>query len=1089
MSLLKKNRSLKKPHVGRAKLVAVLAVQCFWRCAVARARFEALMMAGVEDNLTHGAAIMIQTALRRHMCRAAYARLLGAGGASEADAKLQFLRSVLMSPLAAYGGSYDGVVRSPTHLPVQEPPNDQEKVDKRERVRPKSRHQLLSEQGDAADSIDGKDGDEDVVDVDNVVPTRDQNGEGSRAASAEAATTETWDEMTSAGEEVVVSTRTQELLGLQDDDRAAEVMTLLAVSSFEVDEDTGALHVSFVSREHREAALKWIDAEVSRASSVMDTMVGGEEQATTAVGEEGQLRAGLTDVARAIPTQSAQPVALNITDAENEEKDDGTVRGAQSREEKRIGDYFLGHELGRGAQGTCLAAWSTQHTGLRDTTNVEFAVKTIVKAKAMLRRGQAQEGKFGKARGQAAREVAIMRKLIHPHVARLVDVMDDPDDQKLYIVQEYLGGGTLMSDHSKHADRLGEGKARVYFRQLISALEYLHFQHIVHRDIKPSNCLLDSSRTNCKLCDFGVSMMLKADGDDSVHRSAGTAAFLPPEALIGKPYSGKRADMWALGCTLFMMIYGNRPFSGSNTEELERSIREDPPAFPASVLDAKGGTTGGTTDGGSCTRIQVDLLMKMLDKDPTTRIQVAEAGEHPWATQSGRMHARHLSVEEKQFIDVTPEEVMACIKYERLKRITMVGRQVVLIRTFSSKLMKASSLRLGADSDDESDEDEDEDEDEEEIAAYDDDDGGKSTSREMTVLVPKTTSRPRPVVEAAADAEHGGADKEFDTQACTQANMEVDAEASKSNNANAPKKGVQFDEDTKVIERTSSWKCPPLARTAVKDTEEATEAKEAHVATSTEGTEEALVEEPPEEGDVEETTLTRVRSVSGAGLAALRAVRIKKQMMKLLHRSRQTTRVRKFYGAKVVKTAAETATAAAAIVDSQDVADSGSTPNSLSPLTPERSPAQLKRSSVAGVGRHARENLLNFYFPDRRSPKLRNAALAIVAINRFKTAGKDQNGRTISLFEAAVAAHRTQSSEGSEDGKEGSDVSGTSARHLSMGERMDQGEAAIHIQAVARGHMLRRARFEKDTAWKAFGVAGSADTTNVELYATGDESR
>lgn len=54
---------------------------------------------------------------------------------------------------------------------------------------------------------------------------------------------------------------------------------------------------------------------------------------------------------------------------------------------------------------------------------------------------------------------------------------------------------------------------------------------------------------------------------------------------------------------------------------------------------------------------------------------------------------------------------------------------------------------------------------------------------------------------------------------------------------------------------------------------------------------------------------------------------------------------------------------------------------------------------------------------------------------------------------------------------------------------MDQGEAAIQIQAAARGHMLRRARFEKDTAWKAFGVAGSADTTNVELYATGDESR
>jgi serine/threonine protein kinase len=51
-------------------------------------------------------------------------------------------------------------------------------------------------------------------------------------------------------------------------------------------------------------------------------------------------------------------------------------------------------------------------------------------------------------------------------------------------------------------------------------------------------------------------------GNDSMRSVGGTTAFLPPEALDGEAYSGKSADVWALGCTLFMMLYGDRPFHG-----------------------------------------------------------------------------------------------------------------------------------------------------------------------------------------------------------------------------------------------------------------------------------------------------------------------------------------------------------------------------------------------------------------------------------------------------------------------------------------------------------------------------------------------
>ena len=154
-------------------------------------------------------------------------------------------------------------------------------------------------------------------------------------------------------------------------------------------------------------------------------------------------------------------------------------------EEERVGMYVLGRELGHGTQGVCRIGHHEERP------DEEYAVKVMTK-KTQLRRSRSQEGKFGKARGQAAREVAIMRKLNHPNLSRLVDVLDDPDENKFYIVMELLRGGEMMSDRGRSEDKLvDEATARKYFGQLVFALEYLHHQQIIHRDIKPSNCLLD----------------------------------------------------------------------------------------------------------------------------------------------------------------------------------------------------------------------------------------------------------------------------------------------------------------------------------------------------------------------------------------------------------------------------------------------------------------------------------------------------------------------------------------------------------------------------------------------------------------------
>lgn len=115
---------------------------------------------------------------------------------------------------------------------------------------------------------------------------------------------------------------------------------------------------------------------------------------------------------------------------------------------------------------------------------------------------------------------------------------------------------------------------------LISSLRIVHAQGIVHRDIKPDNLLLDSNDV-LKIVDFGVSEIFTKD--DRLKSTSGSPAFASPE--LSSPgisnASGKAADIWAMGITLYALIYGHLPFSDQNILELYENIRnrEYPPVL------------------------------------------------------------------------------------------------------------------------------------------------------------------------------------------------------------------------------------------------------------------------------------------------------------------------------------------------------------------------------------------------------------------------------------------------------------------------------------------------------------------------------
>ncbi|RYG53584.1 hypothetical protein EON66_08330 [archaeon] len=166
-----------------------------------------------------------------------------------------------------------------------------------------------------------------------------------------------------------------------------------------------------------------------------------------------------------------------------------------------------------------------------------------------------------------------------------MQVIDDPATNQLYLVQEYCKMGNIMSE-AEFNEPLPPNVTRSYFRDIVHGLEYLHFQRVMHRDLKPSNILVSESGV-AKIGDFGVSIMLRSD-DDTMTDVGGTPAFMAPELFAEHPrFSGKAADIWALGATLYNLAVGRPPFMANTEMELVTKLtsmaEKDEPSYPADM--------------------------------------------------------------------------------------------------------------------------------------------------------------------------------------------------------------------------------------------------------------------------------------------------------------------------------------------------------------------------------------------------------------------------------------------------------------------------------------------------------------------------
>ncbi|KAK8703473.1 hypothetical protein V6N13_047132 [Hibiscus sabdariffa] len=174
-----------------------------------------------------------------------------------------------------------------------------------------------------------------------------------------------------------------------------------------------------------------------------------------------------------------------------------------SSEMALFGKYEVGKLLGRGAFAKVYQARNLK-------TGETVAIKTMSKRKVLQ----------GKLMAHVKREIAIMRRLHHPNIVKLFEVL--ATKTKVYFVMEYAKGGELFSRVTK--GRFSEDLCRRYFQQLISAIGFCHSRGIYHRDLKPENLLLDET-WNLKVTDFGlgaVSEQARARQDGLLHTLCGT---------------------------------------------------------------------------------------------------------------------------------------------------------------------------------------------------------------------------------------------------------------------------------------------------------------------------------------------------------------------------------------------------------------------------------------------------------------------------------------------------------------------------------------------------------------------------------------
>ncbi|CRL08377.1 CLUMA_CG021364, isoform A [Clunio marinus] len=270
---------------------------------------------------------------------------------------------------------------------------------------------------------------------------------------------------------------------------------------------------------------------------------------------------------------------------------------SQCEDEQISGEYAKNYttlkQIGKGAYGYVKMAY-------RNTDRLLVISKFILKEKLCSNFMITTEDKK-----EIPMEIYLLKRVKHPNIVNVLDVYEN--EKFFQLIMEKHGSGMDLFEFIDRRPLMDEKLGCFIFRQIAKAVDYLHSLKILHRDIKDENIIIDQN-FHIKLIDFGSATFME-DGK-MFSTFYGTTEYCSPEVLAGNKYHGPELEVWSLGVTLFVLMFFENPFL-----DMEDTLRADLMIPQDVTVDLE------------------DLLFRMLDKDPKTRLSMKELLAHEWIVQ------------------------------------------------------------------------------------------------------------------------------------------------------------------------------------------------------------------------------------------------------------------------------------------------------------------------------------------------------------------------------------------------------------------------------------------------------------------------
>ncbi len=257
-------------------------------------------------------------------------------------------------------------------------------------------------------------------------------------------------------------------------------------------------------------------------------------------------------------------------------------------------------EIGKGGFGRVYLAKEKK----RDK---EVIVKSIARERIMTK-------KYWDSKLKLPNEIAALQRLSHRNIVKLIRFYNNEDHLELVMEKH---GDSVDLHHLSTSICHGGGSEFLWgfiFRQIVSAVSYMHSRNISHGDIKTKNVIVDQHFT-AKLIDFGAARHRRDPHQPEwpFHFFVLTKAYAPPEIICRRSFTGFPQDVWQLGVLLFALLYKQVPFCSTEAIVSARLT------FPAATQETR-----------LYSEAHRSLLREILTRRVNQRLTVSQVEKHPW---------------------------------------------------------------------------------------------------------------------------------------------------------------------------------------------------------------------------------------------------------------------------------------------------------------------------------------------------------------------------------------------------------------------------------------------------------------------------